>query len=71
MNIKLSRKTSIINPGSVGQPRNKCNNACWVIFDTSNCQINFMETKYNKKKLIQSIVKYDGSNSKLKKYFLN
>lgn len=71
MNIKLNKKTSIINPGSVGQPRNKCNNACWAIFDTSNCQINFMETKYNKKKLIQNIVKYDGSNSKLKKYFLN
>jgi putative phosphoesterase len=71
MNIKINKKTSIINPGSVGQPRNKCNNACWAVFNTSNCQIKFIETKYNKKKLIQNIIKYDGFNSKLKKYFLN
>ena len=71
MHIQLNKKTSIINPGSVGQPRNKCNNACWVIFDASNCQVKFMETKYDKKKLIQNIIKYDGFDSKLKKYFLN
>jgi len=71
MNIKMNKKTSIINPGSVGQPRNKCNNACWAVFDTDNYQINFMETKYDKKKLIQDIIKYEGVNSKLKKYFLN
>jgi putative phosphoesterase len=71
MNVKINRKTSIINPGSVGQPRNKCNNACWAIFNTKNGQVNFMQTKYNKKKLLQSIVKFEGSNSKLAKYFLN
>lgn len=71
MNIKINKKTSIINPGSVGQPRNRCNNACWAIFDTSNFQIKFMETKYDKKKLIKNIIRYDGLNSKLKKYFLN
>jgi putative phosphoesterase len=71
MNIKINRKTSIINPGSVGQPRNKCNNACWATFDTENREINFIVTKYRKKKLIQNINKYEGLNSKLKKYFLN
>ena len=71
MNIKINKKTSIINPGSVGQPRNKCNNACWAIFDTENREINFIETKYKKKKLIQNINKYEGANSKLKKYFVN
>lgn len=71
MNIKINKKTSIINPGSVGQPRNKCNNACWAIFDTENREINFIETKYKKKKLIQNINKYEGKNSKLKKYFVN
>ena len=71
MQIKVNKKTSIINPGSVGQPRNKCKNACWAIFDTSNCQIKFMQSKYDKDKLIKNIQKYDGLNSKLKKYFLN
>jgi putative phosphoesterase len=71
MNIKINKKTSIINPGSVGQPRNKCNNACWAIFNTENREINFIETKYKKKKLIQNIIKYEGLNSKLKKYFVN
>jgi putative phosphoesterase len=71
MNIKINKKTRIINPGSVGQPRNNCNNACWAVFDTSNSKIEFIETKYDKKKLIKNIIKYDGFNSKLKKYFLN
>lgn len=71
MNIKINKKTSIINPGSVGQPRNKCNKACWAIFDSETRKINFVVTKYNKKKLMQNITKYDGLNSKLKKYFLN
>ena len=71
MNIKINERTSIINPGSVGQPRNKCNNACWAIFDTEKRAINFIETKYKKKKLIRNIIKYEGLNSKLKKYFLN
>jgi predicted phosphodiesterase len=71
MNIKIDKITSVVNPGSVGQPRNKCNNACWAIFDTKNRKINFIETKYKKKKLIQNINKYEGLNSKLKKYFVN
>lgn len=70
MNIKINSKTSIINPGSVGQPRNKCNNACWAIFDTEKQTVNFIQTKYKKKKLIKNIIKYEGLNSKLKKYFL-
>jgi putative phosphoesterase len=71
MNIKINKKTTIINPGSIGQPRNKCNNACWVIFDTKNRKIKFMETKYKKEKLLKNIIKNEGINSKLKKYFLN
>lgn len=71
MNIKINRKTTIVNPGSVGQPRNKSNNACWAIFDYKNRKINFRVTKYKKIKLIQSITKYEGLNSKLQKYFLN
>jgi putative phosphoesterase len=71
MNVKINRKTSVVNPGSIGQPRNQCNNACWAMFNLTNGQINFMQTKYNKKKLIQNIVKFEGSNSRLKKYFLN
>ena len=71
MNIKINKKTTIINPGSVGQPRNKCNNACWALFDTKNRQIKFMETKYQKKKLLDDIISYEGANSKIKKYFLN
>jgi predicted phosphodiesterase len=71
MNIKINKRTSVINPGSVGQPRNKCNNACWAIFNTRNYKIIFMQSKYDKGKLIQDINKYEGLNSKLKKYFLN
>ena len=71
MNVKINNKTSVINPGSVGQPRNKCNHACWAVFDTKNRKVEFMQSKYDKDKLIKNIMKYDGLNSKLKKYFLN
>jgi len=71
MNVKINKKTSIINPGSVGQPRNKCNNACWAIFNSTNGQVNFMQTKYKKKKLLKNIIKFDGSNSRFAKFFLN
>jgi putative phosphoesterase len=71
MKVKINSKTSVINPGSVGQPRDKCNNACWAIFNTNNYKIKFMQSKYDKDKLIQNIIKYEGLNSKLKKYFLN
>ena len=71
MNKKINKKTSIINPGSVGQPRNGSKNALWAILDTKDKKVQFMETKYNKKKLINDIKKYGDSKKKFNKYFIN
>ena len=48
MNIKINKKTTVLNPGSVGQPRNRCNNACWLLFNTKDHKTDFMQTKYDK-----------------------
>ena len=59
-----------MNPGSIGQPRNKSNKACWSIINDQNMKIQFMETKYPLKNLIRSIKKNDNNNKKLLKYFI-
>lgn len=70
MNLKLNNKKLIINPGSIGQPRNKSNKACWLIVNEKNMKFDFMETKYSLTNLIKSIKKNDNSNKKLLKYFI-
>tara|TARA_B100000787_G_scaffold98458_1_gene72610 strand:- start:7953 stop:8648 length:696 start_codon:yes stop_codon:yes gene_type:complete len=70
MNLKLSNKKIVMNPGSIGQPRNKSNKACWSIINDQNMKIQFMETKYPLKNLIRSIKKNDNNNKKLLKYFI-
>jgi len=71
MSKKINKKTSIINAGSIGQPRNGSKNALWAILNTKNKKVQFMETKYNHKKLINDIKKYGDSKKIFNKYFLN
>ena len=70
MNLKLQNKKTVLNPGSVGQPRNAVNKACWLIIDDRDMRIQFMETKYSLKNLIKSIKKNDKNNKSLLQYFL-
>ena len=70
MKLKLKNNITILNPGSIGQPRNGSNRACWAIIDDKNTQIEFMKTKYPLKNLIKSIKKNDKNNKSLLKYFL-
>jgi len=44
--------TTIINPGSVGQPRNGSNRAQWAILDTDTAVVSFFEENYNTGSLI-------------------
>ena len=70
MSLKLDNKRKIINPGSIGQPRNKSKKACWAIINDQNMKVQFKETKYPLKNLFRSIKKEDNNNKKLLKYFL-
>ena len=59
----------IINPGSVGQPRDGEKYAKWCILDTQNSKFEFKKTKFNYNKIIKQINFYDNSKKKLIKYF--
>ena len=49
--IKLDPNTKyLINPGSIGQPRDKDPNPSFVIFDSTRKEINFQRFSYNLKK---------------------
>ena len=66
---KLEKKKVLINPGSVGQPRNNLKGARWLIFDTVSKKIIQKKTLYSLKKLKKQISKNDSNNLRLLKYF--
>lgn len=55
----------LINPGSVGQPRDQSSLASAVVFDTSNKAIVTYKVKFNTEKLKREITKFDCSNEYL------
>ena len=70
MHLKISNSKIIMNPGSIGQPRNGSNRAQWSTIEEKNMKIQFIETKYSLKSLIKSIKSNDGGNKRLLKYFV-
>ncbi len=56
----------IINPGSVGQSRNKLPEAHWATLDTESGQTEFFKVDYDKKKLIDQVNQFDQYNKYLK-----
>ncbi len=63
--IKLDKKeTFLINPGSIGQPRDGCPYASFAIFDSEKMELKIMRVKYDievaQRKIIQA-----GLNQKL------
>jgi putative phosphoesterase len=65
----LSKKIKIINPGSVGQPRNGKCGASWMVLDSKKMNFRILRTKYNHNKIKELIKKYDQDNLKNLKYF--
>jgi len=45
-------RTSVINPGSVGQPRNRKSGAHWALFDTEGGSLEFRQEQYDTSELI-------------------
>ena len=52
----------IVNPGSVGQPRDRIPGAAWAIWDTKTNKIEFMREKYNYDVVLDECKKYDSEN---------
>ena len=51
----------IINPGSVGQTRDRIPGACWALLDTQACKVEFFRERYNFDSLIKMCKKNDLS----------
>ena len=69
MKKKISKNKQLLNPGSIGQPRNKECGASWMTLDTNNMNFQIVKTKYNHKKIKKQIMVYDQDNLKISKYF--
>jgi putative phosphoesterase len=69
MEKKLTKNKKLLNPGSIGQPRDKTCGASWMILDTDNMNFKILKTKYDYTKIIKQINKYDKNNLKISKYF--
>lgn len=56
----------IINPGSVGQPRDRKPGACWALWDTATNEVEFFREDYNCKPVIEMCEELDPENKYLK-----
>jgi diadenosine tetraphosphatase ApaH/serine/threonine PP2A family protein phosphatase len=55
----------IINPGSVGQPRDGKGGACFAEFDTLSHEVEFHRVSYNPQRLIDDAMIHDPDNKYL------
>ncbi|MCB0407879.1 MAG: metallophosphoesterase family protein [Bdellovibrionales bacterium] len=49
----------VVNPGSVGQTRDRKPGACWALWETQSHTIKLMRTTYDPKPVIEQCQKYD------------
>ena len=69
MNKSLINKTKLLNPGSIGQPRDGSCGASWMMIDFKNMEIKNLKSKYCHIKIKNQIKKYDKDNLRIFKYF--
>lgn len=68
--LKKNKNQIILNPGSVGQPRDKSLSANWLIFDIIKKKYQFKKSKFNHNKIIKQVYKYDHGKTNLVKHFV-
>jgi len=51
--LKRIGSTAVINPGSVGQPRDRKPGACWALFDTKDHTIELRRENYDSSSLVR------------------
>ena len=61
--FKKVYNTTVVNPGSVGQPRDIGNEAKWLLFETKKNKITFFKTPFDTEDLIRKINLYDANKS--------
>jgi len=55
----------IVNPGSVGQPRDRIPGACWALWDVDTGEIELMRESYDSKPLIAEVARIDPGSTYL------
>ncbi len=68
MKKKINNKI-ILNPGSVGQPRDGGLSAKWLVLDFDKKKYDFKKTSFDYKKIIKQVYFYDKTKKNLIKYF--
>lgn len=63
--IRTIGRTTIINPGSVGQSRNGSGKAHWAILDTERISVLFVEEEYESSNLIEQLKVLNPGHPKL------
>lgn len=51
--LKCIGNTTVVNPGSVGQPRDRKPGACWALFDTKDHSIELRRESYDSSSLVR------------------
>lgn len=69
MKKKINSKV-ILNPGSVGQPRDGEGLIKWLIIDYSKMSYEFKKTSFDNTKIIKQVMTYDKNKKNLLKYFI-
>lgn len=67
--LRFFNGTKILNPGSVGQPRNGTKGANWAIVDTVSNSIRFVETQYDSSEVVRLTKMHQPQMSKLWEIF--
>jgi putative phosphoesterase len=52
-------RTLVINPGSVGQPRDRKRGAAWALLDTQKDEVVFFNEHYDLKSLLEDVIRRD------------
>ena len=61
----------ILNPGSVGQPRDKTCGASWMVLNSDKMIFQIVKTKYDHTKIKKQIKKYDKNNIRFLDILIN
>lgn len=63
------KEFGVLNPGSVGQPRDGIPGAAWALLDLSDLSVEFYRTQYDNQKLLSDCKEFDPDNYALTKQF--
>ena len=64
--LKKVGRCIIVNPGSVGQPRDEGSNSSWAVADFATGVVNFRRTRFDPSKVIKEAEMYDPGLNYLK-----